>query len=98
MKAPTTGTNRRKTNNHDEDYWDKLQKQFKGCRYDHIGAYAEIMPKKSKQMRDLQRRIDTNEQILHGDTFIQMKANSQFRVRTSDRLLVAGQLFDRARA
>jgi hypothetical protein len=97
MKA-NTGKSRRKTNKHENEYWDRLQKQFSTCQYDHAGAYGERVNQKSDELLDLQRRIEANEQIMEGPTFQKMRANGQFRIRTSDRLLVAGQIYGRARA
>jgi hypothetical protein len=94
MPTQKTGSyGNRSANSHDDEYWERLRKQFQTCQHDHAGAYCEYRTGNPGSIEKIAREIEVNEDIIQSDKFKLMKANGSFGVRASDRLLRAGNVY-----
>lgn len=57
-----TGKGRLKTNSHDPFYWQRLQKQFEVCEYDHAGAYCQRVTARSAAIKKMAAEINAVEE------------------------------------
>jgi hypothetical protein len=76
-----------KANSHDDDYWDRLKKQFRTCQYDHSGAYAAQNRTKSSDMKNFERNLENTERNVQSASYQHLRKSGYFHPRPSDRLL-----------
>ncbi len=82
MRA-NSGTGRQRGNSHDDRYWDRLQRQFQACAYDHTGAYSELRIRtKSPERHKLERHFELAEQTMETERYKNLRDRIAFGKNT----------------